>query len=76
MDDGTRLHRYVGSRAHGDSDIRCGQRRSVVNSIACHRNDVALLAQPLHDFTFLLRQNFGFDFFNPQLFCNGFRWDL
>ena len=36
------LDRDVGARAHGDADVRGGQRRRVVDAVAGHRDDAAL----------------------------------
>ena len=38
------FHRHVGAGAHRDADIRGGERGRVVDAVAGHRDDVALLA--------------------------------
>src|SRR5712692_1025332 len=61
---------YVRSGAHGDTNMGRRQGRGVVDPIACHGHDAALLAEPLDGFTFFLRSNFGFDVIDAQFSGN------
>src|SRR3546814_16267275 len=51
----------IGSRAHRDADVGGGERGSVVDPVACHGDDPALLAQPLDDRALLVGEDIGFD---------------
>jgi len=46
---------------HGDANIRSRQRRSVIDAIASHGDDVASAAKFLDFPIFVLRRNFGVD---------------
>ncbi len=60
----------IRSGAHSDANMRRGQGRGVVDPIAGHGHDAALLAEPLDGFTFFLRSNFGFDVIDAQFSGN------
>ena len=51
------LHGHVGPGAHGDPDVRLGQRRRVVDAVPGHRHHAALGLEPLHDLALLRRQH-------------------
>ncbi|CKS19030.1 Uncharacterised protein [Mycobacterium tuberculosis] len=57
----------VGSgKAHGDPDIGGGQRRGVVDAVADHPDDVAVVLQLAHRRELVLRHDLGAPLINPQ----------
>ena len=67
QNDASAFHGYVGSGAHGDADIGLGQRGSIVDAIARHRDGAALILKPPHDLRFFLGKDFSFEFFDSKL---------
>src|SRR6266436_4734938 len=65
------LDSNVRARAHGDANIGSRQRRSVIDAIASHADDVASSAKFLDFPIFVLRRNFGVDLIDISLFGNG-----
>ena len=67
------FHRNVGSAAHGNPNLSLCQRGSIVHTIAGHGDNVAHRLQLLDDLSFLLRKNFGPNFIESELACDGLR---
>ena len=63
--------RHVGARAHGDADVRGGQRRGVIDAVAGHRHHVPLLTEALDDVAFVLGQDVGLDLGDAELGGHG-----
>ncbi len=63
----------IAAAAHGDPDIRLGQRRGVVNPIANHRHFVPLALQTLNGIGFTVRQHAGDHFINAGFFGDSLR---
>src|ERR1700674_1882508 len=65
--DARTFDRDIRACAHGNADVGSGERGGVVNAVARHSHDVALLAKLLDNFDFLLRLDFRLDFFDLEL---------
>src|SRR5260370_17832806 len=53
------FNRHICSRAHGYTNIRRGQRRRIINSIARHRHHTSFAVQLLDDLALSRRRSFG-----------------
>ena len=71
--DARALHRHVRARAHGDADMGGGERRSVIDAVAGHRDDVALLAKLCDLFVFVARLDSGFHLIESEFLGHGMR---
>ena len=67
----THLDGDVRARADGDADVRAGERRGVVDTVADHGHLVALLLQTADDGLLLRGQHVGNGFADVQLFADG-----
>ena len=65
--DARTFHRDIGAGTHRDADMGLGQRRSIVNAVAGHRDQSTCVLQLFDDFGFLFRQHFRFDPVYPEL---------
>jgi len=63
--DAGRLHGDVRARAYGDSDIRPGQRGSIVDPVADHGHPPPFGLEPPDLFDLIGRKKFGDDFIDP-----------
>src|SRR5215207_1460722 len=66
------LHRDIGAGAHGDADIRGGERRCIVDAIARHRNYATYGLIALDDRALLFWQDFRLDFVDSESPRDGF----
>ena len=60
------LHGDIRAGSHRDADAGFGQRRRIVDAVACHGHDAAFTAQLFHDGVLALRQNLGVHFDDAQ----------
>ena len=52
--------RHIRAGAHSDANIGRRQRWSIIDAVACHRDDPALFLEYPYDFRLSLRENFRF----------------
>ena len=61
------MHRDVGTGAHGDADLRLRQGRRIVDPVAGHCDDPALLLKAPDHRGLLIRKHFGGDVVEAEL---------
>ncbi len=57
--------------AHGDADVGGGERRGVVDAVAGHGDDAAVVAEALHHLALAIWQHFGLDLVDAELARHG-----
>ena len=64
---------YIGTVAHGNSDVAACQSDRVVDAVSRHDDDVPLLMKTVNECCFLLRQQSGIHLPDADLLCDPFR---
>src|SRR6266487_2891271 len=67
------FHRDIGASTHRDADVSSGERGRVVDAVAGHRHDLALLPELLHALVFALRFDVGLHLVKTQFPGDGVR---
>ena len=69
------LDGHVGARPHRKADVGGGQGRGVVDAVARHGHDAALVAQPLDDVGLVVGQHLGLDPVDAEAASDGLGGD-